>query len=376
VTFKLLMEKYIMTLDEIKKCGEETKNRLAHLKKYLKVDFYYEVKKRIDQEMLAPDFWNSREKAQETMSELSSAKSVIDGYESLVNDVEDFAAYVELAVEEEDEETMAEIKVLWKSLSVNLDKTELLSFLAEKYDKNDAYLSIHAGAGGTESCDWASMLLRMYRRWIERRNWKEEVIDFQAGDEAGVKSVTLLVKGEFAYGYSKAERGVHRLVRISPFDSNSRRHTSFASVEIIPELGDNEECEIDEKDLRIDTYRSSGAGGQHVNKTDSAVRLTHIPTGTVVACQAGRSQHKNKATAMKMLQAKLFALQEEERRKETANISGEKTEMGWGNQIRSYVLHPYQMVKDLRTSVETGNTSAVLDGDLDQFVDAWLRMSK
>ena len=362
-------------LDEVKKYAEEVIKRLAHLRKYLKIDLQYEIRKKIDQEMLAADFWNSREKAQETMSELSSAKSIIDSYESLVCEADDFSAYVELATEEEDDEgTLAELGPLWKSLSRNLDKTELLSFLSEKYDKNDTYLSIHAGAGGTESCDWASMLLRMYRRWIERRNWKEEIIDFQAGDEAGVKSVTLLIKGEFAYGYAKAERGVHRLVRISPFDSNSRRHTSFASVEIIPDLGDGEECEIDEKDLRIDTYRSSGAGGQHVNKTDSAVRLTHIPTGTVVACQAGRSQHKNKATAMKMLQAKLFALKEEERRREAANISGEKTEMGWGNQIRSYVLHPYQMVKDLRTSVETGNTSAVLDGDLDQFIDAWLRI--
>lgn len=365
-----------MTFDEIKKFANETVERLSHLKKYLKVDENYQAKKAIEQQMLAADFWDSREKAQLIMSELSAAKSIIEGYEGLVKEVEDFYAFVELASEEDDETLIKEAEALWSKLSVNLDRTELLSFLSEKYDKNNCYLSIHAGAGGTESCDWASMLLRMYRRWIERRNWSEEMIDFQAGDEAGIKSVTLLVKGEFAYGYSKAERGVHRLVRISPFDSNARRHTSFASVEIIPEIGDDSEVEIDEKDLRVDTYRSSGAGGQHVNKTDSAVRLTHIPTGTVVACQAGRSQHKNKATAMKMLQAKLFALKEQERRKEEANISGEKTEMGWGNQIRSYVLHPYQMVKDLRTNVETGNTGAVLDGDLDQFVDAWLRMEK
>ena len=365
-----------MTLDDIKSWAKDAEERLAHLKKYLKVDANYQIKKDIEQKMLASDFWDSREKAQQTMAELSAAKSIIDGYESLVKEVDDFSAYVELAIEENDETILNEAGELWTSLSINLDKTELLSFLSEKYDKNNTYLSIHAGAGGTESCDWASMLLRMYKRWIERRNWTEEVIDFQAGDEAGVKSVTLLVKGEFAYGYAKAERGVHRLVRISPFDSNSRRHTSFASVEVIPDLGDDVEVEIDEKDLRVDTYRSSGAGGQHVNKTDSAVRLTHIPTGTVVACQAGRSQHKNKAEAMKMLQAKLFAIKEQERRKEAANISGEKTEMGWGNQIRSYVLHPYQMVKDLRTNVETGNTSAVLDGDLDQFIDAWLRTVK
>jgi peptide chain release factor 2 len=311
------------------------------------------------------------------MSELSAAKNIIDGYESLVKELEDFTAYVDLAIEENDESSLTEIEELWTNLSTNLDKTELLSFLSEKYDKNNAYLSIHAGAGGTESCDWASMLLRMYRRWIERRNWSDEIIDIQAGDEAGIKSVTLLVKGEFAYGYAKAERGVHRLVRISPFDSNARRHTSFASVEVIPEISDDDaDVEINEKDIRIDTYKSSGAGGQHVNKTDSAVRLKHIPTGIVVACQAERSQHKNRAKAMKMLQAKLAAIKEEERKKEEADISGEKTEMGWGNQIRSYVLHPYQMVKDLRTNVETGNTGAVLDGDLDQFIDAWLRTAK
>ena len=222
------------------------------------------------------------------------------------------------------------------------------------------------------------MLLRMYRRWFERREWKEEVVEYQGGDEVGIKSVTFLIKGEFAYGHAKAERGVHRLVRISPFDSNSRRHTSFASVEVIPDLGDddNVDIEIDEKDLKIDTYRSSGAGGQHVNTTDCAIRITHIPTGSVVACQSQRSQHKNRESAMKMLKAKLFAIKEEERRKEADSIVGEKTEMGWGNQIRSYVLHPYQMVKDLRTNVETGNTGAVLDGDIDLFIDAWLRTEK
>ena len=367
----------MMTIDEIKSCARDAKKRLSHLKEYLKIDEQYKIKKNIEKKMLATDFWDNREKAQKIMSDLSSVKGIIDSYESLVQDVEDFLVYVELAIEDEDEATFNEAKELWKGLSMQLDNMELLSFLSEKYDKNNAYLSIHAGAGGTESCDWASMLLRMYRRWIERRNWKEEIIDFQAGDEAGIKSVTLLLKGAFAYGYVKAERGVHRLVRISPFDSNARRHTSFASVEVIPEIDEDDAgFEIDEKELRIDTYRSSGAGGQHVNKTDSAVRLTHFPTGIVVACQAERSQHKNKATAMKILKAKLFALKEEERRKEAADISGDKTEMGWGNQIRSYVLHPYQMVKDLRTSTATGNVGAVLDGDLDQFVDAWLRRVK
>jgi peptide chain release factor 2 len=216
----------------------------------------------------------------------------------------------------------------------------------------------------------------MYRRWFERRGYQCITIDAQTGEEAGMKSVTMMVSGDFAYGYLKAEKGVHRLVRISPFDSNSRRHTSFASVDVFPELTDDIDIEIDEKDLRVDTFRSSGAGGQHVNTTDSAIRLTHIPTGLIVSCQAERSQHKNRATAMKMLQAKLFEREEEIRRKEADEIRGEKTEMGWGNQIRSYVLHPYQMVKDLRTGVETGNTSAVLDGDIDQFAEAWLRSSR
>ncbi len=218
--------------------------------------------------------------------------------------------------------------------------------------------------------------MRMYRRWFERRGFKDEIIDMQPGDEAGIKSAVLKVDGEFAYGYLKAERGIHRLVRISPFDSNARRHTSFASVDVFPEMEDDIELEIDEKDLRIDTYRASGAGGQYVNRTDSAVRITHLPTGIAVACQVERSQHKNRAMAMKMLKARLYELEEEKRRQEAQQISGDKTEIGWGNQIRSYVLQPYQMVKDTRTGVETGNTAAVLDGDIDMFVEAWLKQTK
>jgi peptide chain release factor 2 len=366
-----------MTQEELRNNCENAKERLCHLKNYLKVDDNCVVKDSIEVEMMAPDFWDSREKSQETMAKLSAAKNIINSYNKLVNEVEDFCAFAELAFEENDDSVYEEADALWEKLSQALDKTELLSFLSGKYDKNNVYLTIHAGAGGTESCDWASMLFRMYRRWVERKGWSEEIEDFLPGDEAGIKSVTMYVKGDFAYGYTKAERGVHRLVRISPFDSNSRRHTSFASVEIMPDINDEDmEIEIDEKDLKVDTYRSSGAGGQHVNKTDSAVRLTHLPTGTVVACQSDRSQHKNRAKAMKMLKVKLFALKEEEKRKEAQNITGEKTEMGWGNQIRSYVLHPYQMVKDLRTNTETGNTSAVLDGDIDQFIDAWLRTQK
>ena len=362
-----------MTQDELKNSFNDVKSRMALLEKFLKVPEMRQQKLDVEQAMLAADFWDSREKSQAAMGKLSSAKNIIDGFAKLNKEAEDYLAFAELAMEDGGEEMLAEADGLWATLSATLDKTELLNFLSGKYDHNNAFLSIHAGAGGTESCDWAGMLLRMYRRWIERRGWAEELIDYQPGDEAGVKSVTLLVKGEFAYGYGKAERGVHRLVRISPFDSNARRHTSFASVELMPEVEDDPDIVIDEKDLRVDTYRSSGAGGQHVNKTDSAIRITHLPTGIMVSCQQERSQHKNRAMAMRMLTGRLAAVQEQERRKEAAQISGEKTEMGWGNQIRSYVLQPYQMVKDLRTDVETGNTQAVLDGDIDRFVDAWLR---
>ncbi len=363
-----------MIFDEIIMCANDAKERVSNLKRHLKIDEKKEAKKDIEQKMLAPDFWDSREKAQALMGELSLAKTVLDSFEKLSKEVDDFSAMTELLSEDPSAENLKESEMLWKDLSEKLDRTELLSFLSGKYDKNSAFISIHAGAGGTESCDWTSMLLRMYRYWIEKRGWKEELVDFQPGEEAGVRSVTLLVKGDFVYGYAKAERGIHRLVRISPFDSNARRHTSFASVEVMPEIADDDEdIEVDEKDLRIDTYRSSGAGGQHVNKTDSAIRITHLPTGIVVACQIERSQHKNRSTAMKMLKAKLYALKEDEKKVEASKISGEKTEMGWGNQIRSYVLHPYQMVKDLRTGVETGNTAAVLNGDLDQFVDAWIK---
>lgn len=363
-----------MTFDELKSFVNDAKERTLNLKRHLKIDDKAQAKKDIEEKMLAPNFWDSREKAQACMNELSAAKTVLESYDKLARDLEDFTAMAELVIENPTEDMLQEAELLWKGFSPTIDRAELLSFLSGKYDKNNAYISIHAGAGGTESCDWASMLFRMYRRWFERRGWSEEIVEFQPGEEAGTKSITVLVKGLFAYGYSKAERGIHRLVRISPFDSNARRHTSFVSVEVMPEFEeDNDEIEIDEKDLRVDTYRSSGAGGQHVNKTDSAIRLTHLPTGIVVACQIERSQHKNRATAMKMLRAKLFALKEDGKKKEANSISGDKTEMGWGNQIRSYVLHPYQMVKDLRTGVETGNTGAVLDGDLDQFVDAWVK---
>lgn len=363
-----------MTLDEAKSSVKDAVERTANLQRHLKIEEKARVKKDIEDMMLAANFWDNREKAQSYMAELSSNKAIIDSYEVIKKDVDDYSVMVDLLTEDASESNLNEVDVLWKEMSKKLDKIELLSYLSGKYDKNNAYISIHAGAGGTESCDWTNMLLRMYRRWFERRGWADEIVDFLPGDEAGIKSVTLLVKGDFVYGYAKAERGIHRLVRISPFDSNARRHTSFASVDVMPEFeDDNDEIEIDEKDLKVDTYRSSGAGGQHVNKTDSAIRITHLPTGIIVACQTERSQHNNRSKAMKMLKAKLYALKEDAKKAEANRVSGEKTEMGWGNQIRSYVLHPYQMVKDLRTDVETGNTAAVLDGDLDDFVESWVK---
>lgn len=362
-----------MTFEELKEYSSDAQKRIEHLNQFLKIEERSKEKAEIEKKMTAQDFWDNKDKAQEILGGLSVCKNIVEPFKNISADVEDFVALAELIVESEDESMLSEADSEWATLEKKLDKIELLSFLSGRFDGNNAYFSIHAGAGGTESCDWAAMLSRMYRRWFERRGYKCETVDCQQGDEAGIKSVTMIVSGEFAYGYLKAEIGVHRLVRISPFDSNSRRHTSFASVDVFPELTDDIEIEIDEKDLRVDTFRASGAGGQHVNTTDSAIRITHTPTGVVVACQAERSQHKNRATAMKMLKARLFELEEEQRRKEAEDIRGEKTEMGWGNQIRSYVLHPYQMVKDLRTNVETGNTAAVLDGDLDQFAEAWLR---
>ena len=362
-----------MLLEEIKAHSQDANARLERLYTFLKIDDFKNEMAQIENTMSQSNFWDNKESAQETVQRLSQCKASTEPFFQLKNSVENFQVLAELAVE--DESFLNEADNAWKELSAQLDKLELVSFLSGKFDRNNCFFFIHAGAGGTESCDWASILMRMYRRWFERRGYKDEIIDMQPGEEAGIKSVTLRVEGEFAYGYLKAERGIHRLVRISPFDSNARRHTSFASADAFPELNEDLDIEIDEKDLKIDTYRASGAGGQYVNRTDSAVRITHIPTGIVVSCQMERSQHKNRAMCYRMLQARLYERAEEERKKEAAAISGEKSEIGWGNQIRSYVLQPYQMVKDLRTEYETGNVNAVLDGDLDPFVEAYLRMS-
>lgn len=323
--------------------------------------------------MSAPDFWDDNERAQKTIAELNAIKGSVDQFQALASEYEDLDVMVQLAEEEGDEEMIQEVASSISALVRKLEEFELQLLLDQPYDRLNAILELHPGAGGTESQDWAEMLLRMYRRYAEQQGFKVEVLDYLPGDEAGVKSVTLLIKGHNAYGYLKAEKGVHRLVRISPFDSSGRRHTSFVSCAVMPEIDDDVEVEIRPEDLRIDTYRSSGAGGQHVNTTDSAVRITHIPTGIIASCQTERSQIQNRERAMKMLRSKLYERKIEEQMKQLAEIRGEQTDIAWGAQIRSYVFHPYSMVKDHRTSAETGNIGAVMDGDLDMFIDAYLR---
>jgi len=325
--------------------------------------------------MSAPDFWDDNERAQKLIAEANAVKEVVEALDALTAESEELKTLMELLEEEYDEQLAGDLAAGVQSLTSKLEQFELRQLLSQPYDKYNAILELHPGAGGTESQDWAEMLLRMYRRWAEDKGYKVEVLDYLPGDEAGLKSVTLLIKGFNAYGYLKAEKGVHRLVRISPFDASGRRHTSYVSCDVVPEIEDDIEIEIRPEDLKIDTYRSSGAGGQHVNTTDSAVRITHLPTGIVVTCQSERSQISNRDRAMKMLRSKLYERKIEEQQKELAAIRGEQTDISWGNQIRSYVFHPYSMVKDHRTQVETANVGAVMDGEIDLFIDAYLRMT-
>lgn len=323
--------------------------------------------------MLAPDFWDDQQKAQVVINEANGLKEQVNVFNELYETYENLDLTYELVREESDAELQEELEKELKDFTERMSEFELQLLLSEEHDKNNAILELHPGAGGTESQDWGSMLLRMYTRWAEKRGFKVETLDYLPGDEAGIKSVTLAIKGHNAYGYLKAEKGVHRLVRISPFDSSGRRHTSFVSCEVMPEFNNEIEIEIRTEDLKIDTYRASGAGGQHINTTDSAVRITHIPTGVVVSSQAERSQIKNRETSMKMLKAKLYQREIEQQQAELDEIRGEQKEIGWGSQIRSYVFHPYSMVKDHRTGAESGNVQAVMDGDIDQFIDAYLR---
>jgi peptide chain release factor 2 len=323
--------------------------------------------------MAEASFWDDQNGAQKVINEANALRAIVDQMRQLESQQDDLQVTLELAAEEDDADMFAEANTLAAKQEKDVESFELQMMLSGEYDRSNAILELHPGAGGTESQDWASILLRMYTRWAEDRGYKVETIDYLPGDEAGLKSVTLLIKGHNAFGYLKAEKGVHRLVRISPFDASGRRHTSFASVDVIPEVDDDADIDIKPDDLRIDTYRSSGAGGQHVNTTDSAVRITHIPTGVVVTCQSERSQIQNRAVAMNLLKARLYEKKREEKEAEMAKMRGEQKDIAWGSQIRSYVFHPYSMVKDHRTGHEVGNVQAVVDGALDSFIDAYLR---
>jgi len=327
----------------------------------------------LESEMTVEGFWDNQKEAQKVIDETNAIKSSIESFEKMEDRFDNVEVLYELVKEENDQDLYSELDQEVSLLRNDLNDFELEMLLSEPYDANNAILELHPGAGGTESQDWASLLLRMYQRWAEQKNYTVETLNYLPGDEAGVKSVTLLIKGHNAYGYLKAEKGVHRLVRISPFDSSGRRHTSFVSCDVSPEIEDDIDIEIRTEDLKIDTYRSSGAGGQHVNVTDSAVRITHLPTNIIVTCQSGRSQIKNREDAMKMLKSKLYQLEIEKQREELSEIRGEQKEIGWGSQIRSYIFHPYSMIKDHRTGLDIGNVQNVMDGDIDPLIDAYLR---
>jgi peptide chain release factor 2 len=329
--------------------------------------------KEIDETLADPDIWNEVEKSQKLLKESKGLKNVIAHYDNLNDQIEEIEVMIELISLEEDEMMKAEAEQLYQKTTEELSEFNLQTLLSGEYDQNNAIVSIHSGSGGLDAQDWAEMLFRMYTRWSERKGYKVSILDILKDTEAGIKSVTMQLDGLYAYGYLKAEKGVHRLVRLSPFDSSGKRHTSFASVGVMPELDDSIEIDINPSDLRVDTYRASGAGGQHVNKTDSAVRLTHIPTGIAVQCQNERSQHMNRATAMKYLMAKLIELKEREQKEAIDDLKGDYSQIAWGSQIRSYVFHPYNMVKDHRTNVEVGNIQGVMDGNIDPFIDAYLK---
>ncbi|MCP1143773.1 peptide chain release factor 2 [Lysinibacillus endophyticus] len=362
-----------MELSEVRNSLETTAKKLVDFRGSLDLENKEARIQELDEMMLMPGFWDDQSGAQTVINEANGLKAIVNEFNELVATQENLEMTLELLKEEPDEELQEELGNELKEFETKMDAFELQMLLSEPYDKNNAILELHPGAGGTESQDWGSMLLRMYTRWAEQHGFKVETMDYLPGDEAGIKSVTLLIQGHNAYGYLKAEKGVHRLVRISPFDSAGRRHTSFVSCEVMPEFNNEIEIDIRTEDLKIDTYRATGAGGQHINTTDSAVRITHIPTGVVVSCQAERSQIKNREKAMNMLKAKLYQLEIEKQQAELDAIRGEQKEIGWGSQIRSYVFHPYSMVKDHRTGFETGNVQGVMDGELDGFINAYLR---
>jgi peptide chain release factor 2 len=330
----------------------------------------------MEQQTLMPGFWDDGDTAKRVQKELGKLQDTIKGWETGWDELEEADLLLEMATEEKDSDTEHEVAASLPGMEERIDVAELECMFSGEHDTSNVIISIHAGAGGTEAQDWVGILLRMYLRWAEAKGFKADILDILAGDEAGTKSVTIIIKGHFAYGYMRSELGIHRLVRISPFDASGRRHTSFASVMVMPELEDNIDIEIDDKDLRIDTYRASGSGGQHVNKTDSAIRITHLPSGVVVQCQNERSQHRNKDMAMKMLASRLYELEKKRQAEQQEGLHGDKKGISWGSQIRSYVLQPYRLIKDHRTEVEMGNVDAVLDGDLDMFIKAYLLWAK
>lgn len=351
----------------------ESEKPIQNLKEALAIDSLKSEVEELEKESSAPDFWDDMENSQKTMQKIGSLKSKISSYDSLKNDYDDALVMIELANEEEDESLLEDCEKSVKDIESRIETLTLSTLLSGEFDSKNALLTFHAGAGGTEAQDWAEMLFRMYNRWGERHGYKVSTLDYLDGDVAGIKSATILVEGENAYGYLRGEMGIHRLVRVSPFDSSGRRHTSFASLEVMPEIDDDVNVEIREEDIKMDVYRASGAGGQKVNKTSSAVRLTHIPTGIVVSCQIERSQHQNREVAMRMLKSKLVEIKERENLERIEDIKGDQKEIAWGSQIRSYVFMPYTMVKDHRTGYEMGNITAVMDGDIDGFINAYLK---
>lgn len=363
----------MVELDEFKTTLGTYEEPLKEVRDSLSLDTKRLRIEELERNMEAPDFWENAEKASADMKEVKDLKSVVENADSLKTAYDDIMTLIEMAYEEEDESLIPEIEQELKDFISAFDELRVSTLLSGEYDSGNAILTLHAGAGGTESCDWASMLCRMYQRYAEKKGYSVTMLDFLDGDEAGLKSVTLEIKGDNAYGYLKSEHGVHRLVRISPFNAAGKRQTSFVSCDVMPDIEEDLDIEISDDDIRIDTYRSSGAGGQHINKTSSAIRITHFPTGIVVQCQNERSQHMNKDKAMQMLKAKLYILKQQENLEKEAGIRGEVKEIGWGNQIRSYVMQPYTMVKDHRTNEENGNVTAVLDGYLDPFINAYLK---
>lgn len=360
--------------EELKLRLLESEKTVKNLKEALAIDLLKEEISQLEQQSSAPDFWNNMEESQKIMQKIGSLKSKVTSYESVKNDFDDALVMIDLANDEEDAQLLDDCTKSVEDIEKRLEALTLSTLLSGEYDSKNALLTFHAGAGGTEAQDWAEMLFRMYNRWGERHGYKVSTLDYLDGDVAGIKSATILIEGENAYGYLKGEMGIHRLVRVSPFDSSGRRHTSFASLEVMPEIDDDVNVDIRDEDIKMDVYRASGAGGQKVNKTSSAVRLTHIPTGIVVSCQIERSQHQNREVAMRMLKSKLVEIKERENLEKIEDIKGDQKEIAWGSQIRSYVFMPYTMVKDHRTGYETGNINAVMDGEIDGFINAYLKM--